>query len=204
MVKKTLVLLLIIINILNLSACKESVLKTENIDEYNSDDYPISVFLLLPQEIPSNSRVMDFSYYKYYSEDFDYYLELKFNSKEELESHLKKTLSDYEAILSSFDAPQGGWFYEETNPYNEKYTDLLSKSHASYIDTYRRVGYEVENGKLSRYYSCNYGILSYSFDELTVIHTDAHGTFYDQNKHIPKYLLRFNCSTRIHKRMVVF
>ena len=63
---------------------------SNNISEYNSEDYKtnISGSPVFLDTIPENAQVVDYEYYDWYRENIDVYLELKFDTQEELENYL--------------------------------------------------------------------------------------------------------------------
>lgn len=174
---------------------------TEDIAEYNSKKYPIvsDVFL---EKIPSNAKVISFSYYDYWNEEKEIYLELEFNSLEEMEDYLQSLKKHCFESVADRKIPsgfQGEWLMESKNPHDLKYTDLFCVSRT--INTQMEgsekasdyTGYKIDVREDLTFYKCYYSIISYSYDDLRVIQSDTRGTFYDKrNNYIPKFLLRFS------------
>ena len=201
--KKPLITILSIFLVLaTLVSCgNKGELYTEDISDYNSDQHHRRSSFFLP-ELPTNADVVFFSSYNYYNEIFDQYLELKFNTKEEMHEYISSIL-DYD--LASFskenrEEPAIGWVVEETNPYNSSYTDLISTSMTSGtfgdVDI-RWVGYKISiTGK--EHIEANLSIVSYSDEELTVIQSYLYGYDYTFS-----YFTRFNIPLdKNHERIV--
>ena len=70
------IVVIILIMILNKSPYP---LYTEKAEDYNSELYPIDESLFL-ENIPIEAEVISYSYYNYWEEDQDIYLELKFQT----------------------------------------------------------------------------------------------------------------------------
>lgn len=196
-------ILSLILVLATLISCGNSgELYTEDINNYGSDKYHRRSSFFLP-ELPTNADVVFFSSYNYYNEIFDQYLELKFNTKEEMHEYISSIL-DYD--LASFskenrEEPAIGWVVEETNPYNSSYTDLISTSMTSgtYGDVdVRWVGYKIRTTGNERI-EANLSIVSYSDEELTVIQSYLYGINYTF-----KYFTRFNIPLdENHERRVI-
>lgn len=177
----------------------DPMIYVEGAEFYNTEDYPLYETLFL-KELPQEAEAVDFSYYLYYTaEEEDTYLELKFNSLDEMQVYLDTltaTLVDY--YRNSYNETQsnnGEWFIECPNPYNEKYTDLFSVVFdAGYCTGADYTGYVIEKNEDLFWYKCDYGIISYSYEELTVIQTSSEGWFCESvhGDYVPKYLKRFN------------
>lgn len=181
-------IIFVIISIVFLSVVKiltteEHFLMTESIDDYNSEKYPILIHIF-PNEIPKNADVIAFSYYDYWYEAVDVYLELKFYSSDEMNEYLteikSKKISNKELYI------------EEKNVHNSSYTDLFLKNNITYSEKKTFTGYEIEK-KDYICYKCNYAVLSYSYEDLVVIHSYSRGHFRPTvHKHTPAYIKRFN------------
>lgn len=168
----------------------QDIIYSTNVADYNTTDFPMPSEVF-PTLVPENAEIISFSYYHFWSEDEDYYLELKFSSAEELEQYLSATIeSCNEYCMRNYSNAVEQWFLEEKNPYNVTYTDLFNICFASYSQNKSYTGYKItENNS----YICNYGIISYSYADLTVIHTRAAGSFHgDDNNHVPQYIARFD------------
>lgn len=98
------------------------VFYTENAEDYNTDKYPITEPIFL-SEIPENASVVRFSYYDYWYEVLDIYLELKFNTADEMKQYLSELELKCQRDLSKFDntMSKGAWFSTEDNPYMQGY-----------------------------------------------------------------------------------
>ena len=174
---------------------------TEDINDYNSEQHHLHSSFFLP-ELPSNAEIVYFSSYFYYYEIFDQYLELKFNTEEEMHEYISSIL-DYDSSFFTKDnkqEPAVGWVVEETNPYNSSYTDLISTTLTSGYagDSVRWVGYKIRTTGSVRI-NANLSIVSYSDEELTVIQSYLYGTNYTF-----KYFTRFNIPLdENHERRVI-
>lgn len=172
-----------------LSSCTDYTIYTQDISQYNSKDFPIDQTFFL-KEIPSNADAIAFSYYDYWEEDFDLYLELKFKNQQELEDYLTE-LKNY--VINSFESRDiERLFREVINPYDSSYTDLFIMAYITMQGDKMFTGYEIKVSDNSKLFSCNFGVISYSLDDLTVIQSATSGSFENVNKYIPKYFERFN------------
>ncbi|MBO5906576.1 MAG: hypothetical protein J6Q85_00285 [Clostridia bacterium] len=181
-------------------AHKKNVLNTQNPEDYSSSIShlrypPEDVFL---DTIPSNASVVSFSYYNYWRESEDYYLELKFGTKEELDACLEEIKAKYLNYLQRRNSSRiTNPFIEKQNPHDNKFVDLFYTEF--HVSTAERdfVGYETEilGGKFNR--SVHFMTVSYSYEDLTVIHSFASGNFYNgkTGDYIPKYFVRFGVPT---------
>lgn len=173
-------------------------LYTEDISDYNSDQHHRRSSFFLP-ELPTNADVVFFSSYNYYHEIFDQYLELKFNTKEEMHEYISSIL-DYDLASFSKDnreEPAIGWVVEEANPYNSSYTDLISTSMTTGSVEDKWVGYKIRTTGSERIHA-NLSVVSYSDEELTVIQAYIYGSNYTF-----KYFTRFNIPLdENHERIV--
>lgn len=166
---------------------------TEDVNDYNADGYPIPMSVF-PEEIPSNAQIVAFSYYNYWHEAEDIYLELKFDSLTEIESYLSAVKMSCLQSCESYTPPlDGKWFVEERNIYDERYTELFCVLYCISQGEERYTGYIIENDSKETVLKCNFGSICYSIDELTVIHTCVSGRFQGNiHSHTPKYFKRFN------------
>ena len=170
-----------------------STISTTDISDYNTEEYSLEWFPMFPETIPENAEVLDFLYYKYAADFYDYYLELKFDTPEELLEYLSIRIETVESKLSNkpYYAFEEGVFVEEQNPYDASYVDLF------FVDSYLGkaegkgyAGYTIE-GSDRRLDVC-YSMISYSIDELIVIHEYAHNrNYYTTDRKLPKYFTRF-------------
>lgn len=172
-------------------------LYTENISDYNTEQYPLPKDLF-PQEIPADAQVVSFSYYDYWYEEVDAYLELKFQTKEALTKHLSSLQEQTETVRKDYIlnhnlSEKTEWVREERNSYNKTYTDIFHLLQHSSTQDRKYTGYTINDKASPVHYECNFGLVSYSYEELTVIHSYTYGTYQDGvNKHRPKYFERFN------------
>ena len=173
----------------------DHLLFTDDIDDYNSEKYP-NMAINFPDSIPAEADVVSFSYYDYWYEDRDVYLELKFKTLSEMENYLRSIKkecfekSQNDKIVIDLD---GTCFISEQNLYNESYVDMFCVIYNLSSQEKVYTGYEVENIENTLYIKCCLGVISYSTEELTVIHTYSNGSFFLRNNgHIPKYIERFN------------
>ena len=192
-------ILSLILVLATLISCGNSgELYTEDINDYGSDRYHRRSSFFLP-ELPSNADVVFFSSYNYYNEIFDQYLELKFNTKEEMHEYISSIL-DYDLASFSKDnrvEPAIGWVVEEANPYNSSYTDLISTSMTTGSVEDKWVGYKIRTTGSERIHA-NLSVVSYSDEELTVIQAYIYGSNYTF-----KYFTRFNIPLdENHERIV--
>lgn len=196
------VLLIVIFSIF--TACSPDGAHTTDIGDYNSEQYPI-IAANFPNAIPSNAEVVDFVYYEDSQKNEVCHLELKFYTKQELQEYLDNLLLEAAQKLEDLEFPQGpNWFYFEANPYSSSYTDIFCTPYIFDIAGKEYMGYEIDLHDGTTYYSAHYGIISYSLDELTIVHTYGRGLFSSAvDKVFPKYIERFSVPTdRNHKRMI--
>ena len=191
-------ILVAVILLLSLVSCDDGVRYTDSVDDYNRGDYYFYKSFYL-SSIPENATVVSFSYYSHVHESsYDVYLELRFSTIEELKAHLDAISNHTKTVLaSSHTQPYDGeWFFEVSNPYDEKYVDAFCWNYNGWIDGENYAGYSIENEDNYVRYKCDYGIVSYSLEDLIVIQTEAHGCFerYVVN-YTPKYFKRFNIPT---------
>ena len=188
-----------VILLLSLVSCDDGVRYTDSVDDYNRGDYYFYNSFYL-SSIPENATVVSFSYYRHVHENAsDVYLELRFSTIEELEAHLDAISNHTKTVLaSSHTQPYDGeWFFEVANPYDENYVDAFCWDYNGWIDGEKNyTGYSIERKNDHAIYNCDYGIVSYSVEDLTVIQARAHGRFepYEEG-YTPKYFKRFNIPT---------
>lgn len=202
----TSVLLVLVFVFAFFTSChKRDVFYTENIHDYRSEQYPIASTFFLP-ELPNNATVVCFSNYSYWHELFDVYLELKFNTKEEMDEYVLSVVNN-DLNAQSKDKlaePVNGWIIQEQNPYNNSYIDLISTELTSGTIDERWVGYRIDRSNDKNLVSANLSIISYSYQDLTVIQSYMYGIYnIDVNDYVFKYFTRFNISTNEdHKRII--
>lgn len=189
-----------------LTSCnQEKTYYTENIEDYNSTNYPIESFDVLPKQIPSATTVVSY-YYSINSRCYNICLQLKFNSIEEIDSYIACIKEDF---LSKHGdkrvVKDNGWAISEPNPYNSNFTDLLltHMEHSSVkyaFSEYYRIGYSIylNTDSPSYYYlNCQCQSLSYSYEDLTVFSFYFANHFRDDlasvdQSRIPQYFIHFN------------
>ncbi len=190
-----LLFIIIMVGIAKCISSKNSFQHTTDLTNYNEKDFPLpSIFL---NDIPNYAKVVSFSYYNYYNEEKDIYLELKFNNTDQLEEYLKNLLLNSVENFNSqgWKTPQNNeWFLESQNMHKQSYVDMFCVIYSSNKKEKNFTGYSIEiNNDNSAIYECNFGVISYSYEELTIIQNYCTGTFQEKvNKFIPKYFDYFN------------
>ena len=198
----TLFLPLAILRLVTYFTADDFTFYTENIEDYNTEGYSISFFLapIFLDEIPENATVVYFSHYHFYNhEDEDIYLELKFETKEEMDEYLSaikdQCQKEFEPVAHNYNSKDA--FVEVENPYNEKYIELFYKRCCISRMNEEYTGYSAEDQGKGYYYDCQFAVVSYSYEELTVIQAYTSGGFYEpENKYTPKYFIRFSVPLR--------
>lgn len=167
---------------------------TESVSDYNTAEYPLHLPVFL-NELPPCAEVVSFSYYNYWYEANDYYLELKFSSRELMEDYLSEWwVAASESQQQDRRQTDREWFVVDPNPYDSSYTDIFCTTYINSTADMEYTGYSVEppEDPHSPSYHCNFGVISYSFDELIVIQTYVHGHFREAvHHHVPRFFLRF-------------
>lgn len=200
--KKLIIVILIIFLLIFLSLCilfvgvhhwasaNEEVYFTESIEDYNSEKYPLVPEIFL-DEIPSNADVVSFSYYSYWSEARDIYLEVKFSSKDEMEAYLSELKENgIQSVRSDKEL-----FITEQNPYDPTFTDLFCTTYFTVTENQTYTGYTIDPAKNrdTITFNCNFGVISYSYEKLTVIQSYACGLYrHNIHDYTPRFLLRFD------------
>ena len=96
----------------------KNILQISGINHYDPELYsiPLTVF---PAEIPSSAHVLSYTYYNYWHEAEDIYLELKFDNLKDMEDYLFNVKQncldnchDYTPLNNN------SWFLETENIYN--------------------------------------------------------------------------------------
>lgn len=168
----------------------QGVRYTEDIADYKAPGYPMFDTIFL-DSIPDSAHIMSFSNYSYWNEARDVFLELKFDSVESFEAYLSSLKTNYLNEVKDSLEPYNG-FIEKQNPYNASYVDYMTGYHSAYTSGKNYSGFEIRVQEDETVFDCCYGIISYSYDELTVIQTTTYGYFRDIiHNYTPKYLLRF-------------
>lgn len=202
MIKKLIAVLLLMLLGISLHSCKEYVIYTDNIAHY--EEYGVNEWDIFPNKIPTNAQVIKFSYYSYYEEDTDAYLELKFETLSELESYLNEFKS---ALLKNYPSKKplynNDCWFEIDCPYDENFEESIYLGHAGHraADNSHHVGYSTGDFTANFYFN----VLLYSRESLCVIHSSTSGTFNRANKHTPTYFKRFGIALDENiERMYIF
>lgn len=179
--------------IVNLHHTEKHILQLSGVNYYDPEAYPIPL-TIFPASIPSSADVLSYTYYNYWHEAEDIYLELKFNNVKDMENYLfdvKRTC--LENCQNYIPINNCEWFIETKNIYNEKYNEIFCSLYVTSQGEEDYTGYAVTGKPEGSLFKCNFGAISYSFEELIVIHTYVYG-WYQKNVHnyTPKYFTRFN------------
>ena len=204
-VKKMAVILLIVFLILSIVLCfiwltdteSNYYYYTQSISNYNTEEYPVGSLFL--EDIPLCAEVISFSNYYFYlfTPNRDVYLELKFNTEEDLKNYIV-AVEDHIVAENGWESLDGKRV-STTNPYDSTYIDVFydiagcaylknTDEHFSYYEFVFD-----SDGKLN-YIDGAYDVLSYSLDELTVILTSTYGSYFTNDEYTPKYISRFDVS----------
>ena len=169
---------------------------TDDIEDYNSYEYPFCDIAerIFPDEIPESAEVVKYFYDAYHTEggghfeDCNIYLELRFLTIEDFYTYL--SLIKEQALTSGFKL-----CLEEKNPYDPLYMDLFYNLENEYrTESY----YEIRPYKRRYAALAEFSVVSYSEENLTVIHAHASGSFGADDI---TYLNRFGVPTdKEHKR----
>lgn len=175
------VFLVVVIVLVVKTCCAENHnFYTDDVDNYNVEPYLVPK-VIFPQKIPENADVVCFSYYDYWYEEEDFYLELKFDTEKEMEEYLQTFSIDSEKD-----------FFKSQNTHNDSFVDYFCLLYNYISQNNFRFGYEIKENDGSMLYDCIFGVISCSFDELTVIHSYTSGHFIPTvHEHLPKYFMRF-------------
>lgn len=202
-IRRSVAVFFILTLLFQLVSCDDyGVIYTESIEDYNTEEYPVKSTVFL-ETIPDSATVISFSYYDYWHESHEIYIELKFSAESELKEYINSIKDHAESYLINATKPSNGeWFAEVESPYDSNYVELISLSHSTWQNDKRFVGYSIEKRdsvEHSGYYTqyvCNYQIISYSLEDLTVIQSSTQGYFeYFEEAYVPKYFRRFNIPT---------
>ena len=194
------ILVVSVILIVALSSTPDYPIYTSSASDYNSGDYYFYDGFFMPT-LPENATVVAYYSYDYWKEEQDQYLELSFNSKEEMDSYLTsfyEYLAELRSDIKHFPT-DGEWFIRETNPYDSSFVDCFYKEYHYFQYDITYTGYEVTEDD----YHCCYAVLSYSYDSFAVIQSVSNGHFErNDNDYIPQYLERFGIDETItNKKM---
>lgn len=187
---------------------KNDIRYTEDINDYNSGKYKFFDSDIFLEEIPSDLEVVDFSYYSYVNENKrDIYLEVKFDTVDKLEAYLStiKQMAIDNNPISSVSFENGTCFFEEQNPYNKSYIDIFYSFPFANKNNVDYVGYSVDTERENTEYGGCFSIISYSYEELTIVQTYSSGCYLENvDEYIPKYFRRFDIPlTQNHERYIV-
>ena len=207
--KKAYIVFLIISILMSLCSCKDERVYTDRIENYNAEGFSLDS-PIFAKELPDNAEVVSFSYFDYWHEFHEYYLELKFQSEEELIEYIDfiKTFAiEYSVSNGGTYRPENEeWFIESKNPYSSEYIDLFLTTYQTSKADKRFTGYKIEYSSEEGYahYFNNFGVISYSLNDLTVIQASSQGGHNDDD-YIPKYFTRFCVPiTENHERYFYF
>ena len=168
------------------------VINIQNTYDYNSDKCRFTEYYFL-EEIPECAEITDLSYFEYFGESFEQYIELKFEDYDSLNGYLT-TIKEYIVSKKTATVEYDKLFIEEKNPYNDRYMDIFyAPFHMSTAyESYTGYSVKVESKDHIDYVSC-YFIISYSYDDLTVHQSYTMGTFCSREEaYVPMYLRKFN------------
>ena len=156
---------------------------------------------MIPLHIPESAELVGFSYYNYYRENEDAYLEIRFSSVEDLQAYLVEYMVNAENYLRQYTPPTTGeWFLTVPNPYHSAYTDLVSCHATVHSGGEIYTGYYVEplGEEGLPWLLANCWIVSFSEEELCVIHSRFRGSFFEnEDRYTPKYLRRFQVAVEL-------
>lgn len=165
---------------------------TQDIRDYGTEKFPL-YHGLFPRALPAGGEAVAFSYYNYWHEEEDYYLELKFSTREEMDNYLSAFAKDCGA--PSFDAYVEDGFRSEQNPYDPTFVDWIDLFCITISGGREYTGFSIYTPQKrgETLYDCNFGVISCSYEKLTVIHSYTTGVYqYGINDHIPCYFQRFH------------
>ena len=192
-------LLIISLSTFFLTSCdndQEHVYYTDDINDYLSEEYAIGSGFFLGEK-PDYATVKRFVYYSYWSEVRDHYLELTFDSREDMDKYLAQIVSAVErrALKNNIRKPIQGWYVEEENPYDSSYTDWIFTTWLICIGDEKLTGYSVraDADRGNHVLSANAEIISFSYNDLTIVQTRMFGSFETLAiDHRFEYFKRFN------------
>ena len=98
----------------------------------------------------------------------------------------------------------GKKYAESEHPTDSSFSNIFWWSGAAWSNKEYFTGYEVSQKDNKNVYSCYYDMISYSYEDLIVIHTSCAGYFYEtSHNYIPKYLERFNLTKADSKFWII-
>ena len=182
---------------------------TEDVYDFFENMYDDEV--LFSKEIPNNATVSNFMFYKYFTDRRDVYLELKFDTAEDMDNYIAALLTNFEEYYRSKYGDNvsllNEYLVETVCPYDNSYNEIFITLNTTKFgnDPNYYVGFAVDDQYHNfKYYDCNYSILSYSTENLTVIQTSALGSFSKELKHIPGYIQKYNIPLeKSHEHLII-
>lgn len=177
-----------------LSSCSsEFPFYTEDIAHYTDPESDIDHDFYLAS-IPNNALAVFYCSYEYWYDASETYLELKFNSVEEMQSYLDEVKAHNVNSSRRVGLTEEELLIQAENPYDKSYVDLIHTDYSIYIDKTRYTGYEFEDSSEGKFHIfSNFAVISYSYENLIVIQTAISGHFESGcDDYIPKYFRRFN------------
>ena len=183
---------------------EEVMIVTEDIDDYNSAEYPLEAFDVFLGEIPDEANVISYHYRKVYSSKYDICLEMSFDTTEQIDSYILKIKEKF--LNNHSEDPivqQYGWAINEENPHDSKYSDIFLtyiQKESNHLSIPSSVGYWyiTDSGSPTPRFSGYFQLISYSYEELTVRQFYTATTIVysreDSVKFTPQYFLKFNVS----------
>lgn len=194
------------LTIIWIKAIDSGIQFTDNLIYYNSKEFPVPQ-TVFPAEIPADAQVISFSYYNYWHEAEDIYLELKFNTLEEMKFYLSDVKLACVSNCQNYPPTKGnGWFIETQNIYDQSYEEMFCTLYSTSQGEDDYTGYTIEKTNSDiMCYECNFGSITYSFDELTVIHSYVYGWYRSNvHNHIPAYFKRFGVPLQENHQRVFY
>lgn len=176
---------------------KPEVIYTTDIEEYYKKTlYHYSD--IFPEALPENAQLVNFFYYNYWKDNIEVFLEIEFDSKEFMESfldlHQKQCQEKYKKKYEStpFFEAINYCFTKKENPYKKSYTDLYHMTHTTSTVDKEFTGYRIDLGEDTAEYTCNFGVISYSYEDLRVVFAYVRGSFHNNvHYYTPAYFVRF-------------
>lgn len=182
---------------------EEAMIVTENIDDYNSAEYPLDSFDVFLDEIPDEANVISYHYRKIYRSYYDICLETRFDTTEQIDSYILKIKEKFLNNHSENPIVQrNGWAIIEENPHDSEYIDVFltytEKDKMDYFAISSAVGFKYRS--VVPYFSGSYQLISYSYEKLIVRQFCTYDTiqYYldsetSQNSlYTPQYFLKFD------------
>ena len=172
---------------------------TEDIANYGKYDvYAEGRSYFFPESITEDMQVVKFVYFDKYVdvEQVDIFLEVRFSTREVMDEYIEaakeKMISGKSSNKTQYD------LFEHQNPYDESYTDIIKCYYNTNgeLETYSCIEFYDEGHKTV---NMSYDVISYSYDELTVIYSSTsltsgdilYGNDPDAGDYCAAYLIRF-------------